>query len=229
MPLLHVENLSHQFGHGTRVRSVLLDVNLRVEAGQVVTVIGPSGSGKSTLLLDCGGMQEPSGGHVRLAGIDFYQQSASRRNHLRGASIGYLFQTLELIPYLSVWQNVRLVPGASSEATERWLQRLGLGEHLQNKPDRLSHGQRQRVALARALVQHPKLLIADEPTGNLDKANTRLVFQILREYADRGGAVLLATHDEAAFRFSDRIFAIVDQGLQEMDAPALSLPEVSSL
>ena len=129
--------------------------------------------------------------------------------------IGYLFQTLQLIPYLTLQENLRLPSGSSVGAADTWLDRVGLGDWAQHKPDALSHGQRQRGALARALVHQPELVIADEPTGNLDRKNGELVFRVLREFADSGGAVLVASHDDSIEAYADRCFDLQDGSLTE--------------
>lgn len=214
-PILETINLGHRFRAGSSGLEVFDAIDLAIHPRQWVTVKGPSGSGKSTLLLDCGGMQLPTSGKVYLDGVDFYAASTNYKNKMRGTKVGYLFQTLELIPYLTVLQNVQMVPGCDRKTAETLLDRLGLGQRLTHKPASLSHGQRQRVALGRAMVKKPSILIADEPTGNLDAGTSQAVYQLLKQYVDDGGALLLATHDQAADVFADRILEFRNNHLVE--------------
>jgi putative ABC transport system ATP-binding protein len=203
--VLQVENLNHLYaGSGPRVE-VLRGINLSIAATTMTAVKGDSGCGKTTLLLACGAMQKPTNGNVLINQQSVFQLPVSRRSQFRASQIGYLFQTLQLIPYLSVLDNVRLVRGVTTATAKQWLTKLGLNDRLRHRPHALSHGQRQRVALARALAHRPALVIADEPTGNLDPANTRLVFETLREFADAGGAVLIASHDPTIDEFADQV------------------------
>jgi len=184
----------------------------------MVAVQGESGSGKTTLLLACGAMQKPTSGKVLLNQRDVFDLTPAARSQFRASQIGYLFQTLQLVPYLNVLDNVRIVKGVTAGTAKQWLERLGLDDRLHHKPDALSHGQRQRVALARAIAHRPALVIADEPTGNLDGKNARLVFDSLREFADGGGAVLIAAHEPAIADFADRILHIKSGHLTESKA-----------
>ena len=193
--VLTVDKLCHTYRTATRKVEVFSDVGFEVCLNSMMVVTGESGSGKSTLLLACGAMQEPSSGNVTLEGIDMFSLSTRERSKVRSQRIGFMFQTLELVPYLSVLQNVMLAPGASAASAKKVLEEVGLDDRLHHKPESLSHGQRQRAALARAIVHRPALLIADEPTGNLDEKNTLMVFKTLRSFADQGGAVLVATHE----------------------------------
>ena len=185
---------------GSKV-AVLNQVSLSIEPGQFKVVHGASGSGKTTLLLAAGGLLRPDSGSVQVCGTDLYALSQEKRSRFRGAHIGFVFQQFHLIPYLNVLENV-LAPTlavADAEARARAVELvdlLGLSHRLKHPPADLSTGERQRVALARALLNQPKLVLADEPTGNLDAANAAIVIGHLREFTRRGGAVLLATHDD---------------------------------
>ncbi len=225
VPILETVRLGHHFLTRYACLEVLDSIDLRIYPGQWVTVKGPSGSGKSTLLLDSGGMQLPTSGQVFIDGIDVYAASMQVRNNLRGTKIGYLFQTLELIPYLTVLQNVQMVTNCDHEMAKTLLQRLGLADRMAHKPNCLSHGQRQRVALARAMVKIPSLLVADEPTGNLDLETSQLVYEILKQYVEEGGALLLATHDPLADGFSDRILEIKNSRLLQWGEATQSVPK----
>ena len=212
---LTITNLSHQYANAAGTRAVLDHVDLSVQPGQMIGVFGDSGAGKTTLLLNCGTMLKPTEGDVEIQGLPVYDVTAGERAQIRAHKIGYLFQTLQLIPYLTLQENLRLPSGSSVGAADTWLDRVGLGDWAQHKPDALSHGQRQRGALARALVHQPELVIADEPTGNLDRKNGELVFRVLREFADSGGAVLVASHDDSIEAYADRCFDLQDGSLTE--------------
>ena len=178
-------------------------VSLQVAAGEFVAIQGPSGCGKSTLLLAAGGLLRPDSGQVRIAGQDPYALSPEERSKFRAGHLGFVFQQFHLIPYLSVLDNV-LAPtlalpqrGARARAAEL-IERFGLQDRRDHVPEKLSIGERQRTALARALLNRPQLLLADEPTGNLDRDNANGVLNALAEFAREGGAVLLVTHDTNA-------------------------------
>ena len=205
--VLVVENMTHSFtGNGHRV-TPFEGLSFTLQKSKIVAVRGESGCGKTTFLLACGGMRAPSSGTVLLNGQDIYAMRPGKRVKFRAQNLGFLFQTLELIPYLTVLQNVLVTKGVTRESATRWLHRLGLENRLTHKPDSLSHGERQRVALARSIAHRPSLVICDEPTGNLDETNSNIVFGALREYADDGGAVLIASHDSTVESFSDdRLF-----------------------
>ena len=188
------------------------DVQLKVDAGEFLAVSGPSGCGKSTLLLITGGLLKPDSGAVTVAGKSLYDLSPSARAQFRAQTIGFVFQQFHLVPYLSVVDNImaaRLGVGGSdggasiSRATEL-IAKLGLSDRKRHRPGQLSTGERQRTALARALLNQPKLLLADEPTGNLDRENADAVLRQLREFTDQGGAVMLVTHDSHAVSYADR-------------------------
>ncbi|MGQ9731485.1 MAG: ABC transporter ATP-binding protein [Candidatus Zipacnadales bacterium] len=193
----------------------LRGVSAQIGAGEFVAVRGPSGCGKSTLLMTVAGMARPSAGRVLFEGIDLYALSWRRRAALRAQQVGFVFQMFHLIPYLTVWENVLtpLLAGAcASQADARAiLERVGLTDRLAHRPAELSTGERQRVALARALLHRPKLILADEPTGNLDPAHAAEVLSFLGEFNRAGGTVLLATHEEAAANYAGRTL-LLDRG-----------------
>lgn len=187
-------------------------VSARIGPGEFVAIRGPSGCGKSTLLMVAAGMARPTAGRVLLDGDDLYSLSPRRRAALRAEKVGFVFQMFHLIPYLTVWENVLspLLAGARATTDEARavLERVGLTERLDHRPHELSTGERQRVALARALLNKPKLILADEPIGNLDPENGRAVMGFLAEFNRAGGTVLLATHDEAAASFAGRTLTL---------------------
>jgi putative ABC transport system ATP-binding protein len=184
-------------------------VSLALRPGEFVAVQGPSGCGKTTLLLAAGTLRQPTNGTVRLFGQDPYDLAPEARARFRANTIGFVFQQFHLVPYLTVLENVQTPalaqpePGAADRAREL-VRELGLEARASHKPGALSTGERQRVALARALLNRPKLLLADEPTGNLDEVNAVRVLDHLAAFARAGGAVLLATHDSRAAARADR-------------------------
>ena len=187
-----------------------------VTEGEFVAVRGPSGSGKTTLLLTLGGMQRPSAGSVQLAGRDLYALSPAERARLRSSEIGFVFQMFHLVPYLDLLGNVLLAcPGKpSAEVRQRasgLMDELGLADRASHRPGELSAGERQRLAVARALLNRPKLILADEPTGNLDPENAAEVIRHLAEFHRAGGTVVLVTHGAAADAHADRTLRL-EQG-----------------
>ena len=209
--VLETVSLVQEFTAWGRRLEVLRGISLQLSRHQMVAITGRSGCGKSTLLLACGGMRQPTAGQVLIDGQDLFGLSVARRNRIRANSIGYLFQTLELIPYLSLLDNLRLVGRTSADQAQQMLAQLGLAERSRHKPMMLSQGERQRGALARALVHQPDLIIADEPTGNLDEESSALVFATLRTYCQNGGAVLVATHDRIGRESADLCYRL-EQG-----------------
>ena len=184
-----------------------------IGAGEFVAVRGPSGSGKTTLLLTLGGMQRPSAGLVQFSGRDLYGLSPADRAGLRSGEIGFVFQMFHLVPYLDLMGNVLLAsPGKPGPAVRKrageLLDKLGLTERVSHRPGELSAGERQRLAVARALLNRPKLILADEPTGNLDPENAAEVVRHLAEFHQAGGTVVLVTHGTAADTHADRILRL---------------------
>ena len=188
----------------------------KVADGEFVAVRGPSGSGKTTLLLTLGGMQRPSAGSVHLAGRDLYALSPAERARLRSSEIGFVFQMFHLVPYLDLLANVLLAcPGEPSaevrQRAGRLMDELGLADRASHRPGELSAGERQRLAVARALLNRPKLILADEPTGNLDPENAAEVIRHLAEFHRGGGTVVLVTHGAAVDAHADRTLRL-EQG-----------------
>lgn len=211
--MLDIRHLSKTYqGPAGPVRA-LAEVSLNVAPGEFVAVRGPSGSGKTTLLLAAGGMLRPDAGQVQVGGQDIYQLSTEARARFRAASIGFVFQQFHLVAYLNVLENV-LVPSlarSGSHLRERaldLLERLGLKNRMHHVPSKLSSGERQRTALARALLHRPALVLADEPTGNLDVDNGRIVLEHLADFTARGGALLLVTHEPRAAAFAHRVIEL---------------------
>jgi ABC-type lipoprotein export system ATPase subunit len=208
--MLEIQALSKTYpGPAGPVRA-LASLSLAVGNGEFVAVQGPSGCGKTTLLLAAGGLLRPDEGTVLVDGCDLYSLSPEARAGFRATHIGFVFQQFHLVPYLSVLDNVLCpslaasVPDARSRALEL-IEHFGLGHRLHHVPGELSTGERQRTALARALLARPGLVLADEPTGNLDADSGQVVLRHLQDFARSGGAVLLVTHDSRAAEHTDRI------------------------
>jgi putative ABC transport system ATP-binding protein len=198
------------------VLTALADTTLDIPRGDFICVVGPSGSGKSTLLLILGGMLSPSSGEVLLDGQSLYDMSPDQRASLRRKKIGFVFQTFNLVSYLTAVENVQvpmfLAGLGENEQNERataLLERMGLGDRLDHKPAELSVGEQQRVALARTLANDPDLVLADEPTGNLDPDTTEEVMAFLEEINREGRTVVMVTHDPEAARRARHVLRLV--------------------
>jgi len=209
--LLQIESLGKSYSGPQGAVNAVDEVSLALSTGEFVAVQGPSGCGKTTLLLAAGALLQPTRGRVLLGGQDPYSLSPGQRAQFRAVNIGFVFQQFHLVPYLDALDNI-LAPTLALEinghAHGRALElaeRFGLKDRLRHVPAALSTGERQRVALARALLNKPKLLLADEPTGNLDEQNGQLVLHYLAEFARDGGAVLLVTHEPRAGEHASRI------------------------
>ena len=207
--MLEIRNLSKRYAHADGPVDALVDVSLSVAAGEFVIVQGPSGCGKSTLLLAAGGLLAGDAGQVLIDGQDPYALAPDARAALRARRVGFVFQQFHLVPYLSVLDNVlspslALASDAPAERARMLIEHFGLGQRIAHKPSELSTGERQRTALARALLNEPGLILADEPTGNLDDDSGQAVLEYLAEFARQGGAVLLATHDHRAASYAQR-------------------------
>ena len=220
MAVVRARGLVKTFGEGRVARRVLDGADLDVEPGEVVAVLGRSGSGKSTLLHVLGGLDRAESGSIEIGGIDVTRASERELSGLRRRHVGFVFQFFHLLPELSGEANVLLagrVRGAAPEAPARGgelIDRLGLRQVATSLPHQLSGGEQQRFAIARALVNDPSLLLADEPTGNLDAEAGGAVLALLRRAADDGRAVVLVTHDEAATSAADRVLRLVDGRLE---------------
>jgi putative ABC transport system ATP-binding protein len=179
-----------------------------VQAGEWIAIMGPSGSGKTTLINILGGLDKPTSGRAIVDGVNLGNLGERELTRYRAEKIGFVFQGFYLVPYLSAVENVMLAQYFHSTADEKEaaeaLVRVGLGDRLEHLPSRLSGGEQQRVALARALINHPKLILADEPTGNLDEANEQVVLDLLRELHRSGHTILLVTHSPEIGRMADR-------------------------
>jgi ABC-type lipoprotein export system ATPase subunit len=212
--IVRAQGLVKTFGQGRAAQRVLDGVDLEVAGGELVAVVGRSGSGKSTLLHLLGGLDRSEAGLIEVAGERVDGRSERDLARLRARRIGFVFQFFHLVPELSGAENVALaarLPDAAPGAPQRGrdlLERLGVGDAAGRMPHELSGGEQQRVALARALVNDPALVLADEPTGNLDPAAAAIVLAVLREVAAEGRAVLLVTHEEAATDAATRVLQL---------------------
>jgi len=207
--MLEFKNISKWFDGPEGKVTALDGVSLSVRPGEFLAVRGPSGCGKTTLLLTAGGLLRPSAGQVNLDGHDPYAMNPEMRSRMRARMIGFVFQQFHLIPYLTVRQNI-LAPSLALPAKEagqraqELISHFGLDDRVSHVPSQLSTGEKQRTALARALLNKPKVIMADEPTGNLDGDNAQTVFGYLSQYVGDGGCVLLVTHDDRAAAHATR-------------------------
>lgn len=204
------KNLTKIFASGNKQVIALNEVTLNIKRGDFILIKGKSGCGKSTLLFTLGGMLIPSDGFVNVSGQDIYALSESQRTRYRAKNIGFVFQSYYLFPYLSVLENM-MMPGRvnktafSQSEVEQFAKELNIADRLQHKPAELSMGEKQRVALARAMITRPQLILADEPTGNLDPLNALEVLKHLHCFNKSGGTVVMVTHGNEADPFASGI------------------------
>ncbi|MGH7453020.1 MAG: ABC transporter ATP-binding protein [bacterium] len=219
--MIRIENLSKYYGAGSNAIAALYDVNLTIQTGEFITIYGRSGSGKSTLLNLVSGIDQPSSGRIFVDQAEVTAMDENQVTLFRRDRIGFVFQFFNLLPTLTVLENV-LLPGqlnshSAPKLRERGvslLSQLGIADRWKALPDELSGGQQQRVAIARALINDPHIILADEPTGNLDSETGLHILEILKNLSrEQGKTILLATHSQEAARFADRIFQIKDGAL----------------
>ena len=221
MEVLRTEDLTREYGFGDNKVVALNHVSFSVEEGDFVTILGPSGSGKSTLLHLLGGVDKPTSGKVYIGGQSIYEMKERELTAFRRREIGQIYQFYNLIPVLNVEENICLPMLLDHRQAERkdldeLLELLGLTERVNHLPSELSGGQQQRVAIGRALISKPKLILADEPTGNLDQKNSREIIKLFRELNEKyGQTILLITHDEKIAEHAERILVIEDGRIVE--------------
>ncbi|MDP2828340.1 MAG: ABC transporter ATP-binding protein [Sulfuricellaceae bacterium] len=219
--IVQASRLSRQVPVGDGLLTILHQLDLAIASGESVAIIGASGSGKSTLLGLLAGLDRPTGGEVKINGENLFALDEDGRAALRGRLIGFVFQSFQLLPALTALENVMLPLELAGSASARELaltvlQRVGLGERLQHYPKHLSGGEQQRVAIARAFVTHPRLLFADEPTGNLDSATGARIIDLLFELnREQGATLVLVTHDAELAARCDRRLRLLDGRLEE--------------
>lgn len=216
-PIIELDGIRKTYRTGSLEFEALRGIDTSIAEGEYVAVVGPSGSGKSTLMNILGCLDNPTEGHYRLAGEDVSAMSEAQLAEVRNRRIGFVFQQFNLLPSLSAWRNVELpliyagVLGAERrERAVRALTRVGLGDRVDNRPGELSGGQQQRVAVARALVTEPAMILADEPTGNLDSRSTADVLGLLDELHGAGRTIVLITHEHDVAARAERNLVIAD-------------------
>jgi lipoprotein-releasing system ATP-binding protein len=228
VPVLEARNVHKSFRQGPVTLEVLQGVAISVAVGERIAIVGASGSGKTTLLQILGGLDRPTTGHVLVDGKDIHEQSEQERGALRNRALGFVYQFHHLLPEFSALENVAMpllvrrmkVVDARAKARSL-LERVGLGERLGHRPDQLSGGERQRAAVARALVTEPKIVLADEPTGNLDGTNAESVFALMLELnQELGTSLIVVTHDMRLASRMKRMYAIERGVLTERPMPA---------
>jgi putative ABC transport system ATP-binding protein len=208
-----LKDVSKEYHARNSVIHALASINLTVKKGELVALRGASGCGKSTVLLIAGGLLEPNSGKAQICGASVYGMSTSQRAAFRAQKIGFVFQQFHLIPYLNVIDNIR-APGLAARKdtcrvrAQELADRFGLHARLKHLPSELSTGERQRTALARAMFNNPEVILADEPTGNLDVNNSQIILTCLKEFSNSGGSVLLVTHDDKASAYANNVLFI---------------------
>jgi putative ABC transport system ATP-binding protein len=217
MSLIELKKICKYYQSDGEQVAALKDLNLNVEVGEFIAVMGPSGSGKSTLLNILGGLSRPSAGKFLVDGIDIYQLKGEKLADYRREYIGFVFQSFQLIPYLTILENVMLplaiIPsrnGNQKEMGARVLQKVGLVEKARRLPNQLSGGEQERVAIARALVNNPPIILADEPTGNLDSVTGREIMGLLQGLNSGGQTIIMVTHNPENTRYAHRIIQLKD-------------------
>jgi ABC-type lipoprotein export system ATPase subunit len=215
-----LENVEKTYHTRGGIVKALRDINLHIEKGRFIAICGPSGSGKTTLLMAMAAMLRPTKGTVRIEQNDLYKMGIRGRARFRAENIGFIFQMFHLIPYLNVIENVILAGGVIGKSRNAanardLLKQLGLESRVFHKPAQLSAGEKQRVAIARALFNRPKIMLADEPTGNLDDENAASVIGHLSEFHRSGGTVILATHQLQARKFASQVIYLRDGTIEK--------------
>lgn len=222
-PIISLTNISRKFQIGNETVNAIKSVSLQINKNEYVALMGPSGSGKSTLMNILGCLDTPSGGSYVLNGTDVSKLEDNELAEIRNKEIGFVFQTFNLLPKSTALENVTLpLIYAGKNKSERLqramevLDQVGLANRVRHKPNELSGGQRQRVAVARALVNHPAIILADEPTGNLDSKTSMEIMGLFQQIHKKGNTIILVTHEEDIARYAQRIIRLKD-GLVESD------------
>lgn len=213
--MIRLKEISKTYPHKSAEVSALSGIDLEIKNSEFVLIKGASGSGKSTLLFILGGMLFPSSGIVDINNLNLYRISAKERAKYRASDVGFVFQAYHLLPYLNVLDNILLINKIndikiSKEKIINTLEEFGMGHRIYHKPAELSAGEKQRVALVRALIKSPTILLADEPTGNLDEANAKEVLNYLKKYQNNGGTVVMVTHGNIADSYATKTVYLKD-------------------
>ncbi|MFL5825093.1 MAG: ABC transporter ATP-binding protein [Thermoleophilaceae bacterium] len=239
-PLVSAQEIHRRFGEGESAVDALRGVSLDIAPGGLTAVMGPSGSGKSTLMHILAGLDQPTSGRVFIDGAEITAMDDNELTRLRRTHIGFIFQFFNLLPMLTAEENVTIPLEIAGEKPDRgWIEQIigkvGLGDRRRHRPSELSGGQQQRVAIARALVSRPKVIFADEPTGNLDSATSRDILDLLRESVDSlGQTTVMVTHDPTAAAIADRILFLADgqivrdQGRSEASTIVAAMAELGA-
>lgn len=222
MSLIELKDISkHYESAGERV-AALRGLNLTVDSGEFIAVMGPSGSGKSTLLNMLGGLSHPSEGELWVDGIDIYKLKSEKLADYRSEYVGFVFQSFQLIPYLTILENVMLPlaiihsqNGHQKKQATHLLEKVGLANKTRRLPNQLSGGEQERVAIARALVNDPPIILADEPTGNLDSATGKEIMELLKELNFEGQTIIMVTHNPENVSFAHRVIRLKDGQVQD--------------
>ena len=229
MSLIEIKNLSKTYESGEECVFALSDVNLEIERGEFISVMGPSGSGKSTLLTMLGGLNHPTQGEVVVDEIAIYKLPLERLADFRREYLGFIFQSFQLIPYLTVIENVMLPLSITNRSNreqlkmaEEILDRIGLRGKERRLPDQLSGGEQERVAIARALVNSPPILMADEPTGNLDSKTGKEIMGLFKTLNEEGQTIVMVTHNPENIEFSPRSILLRDGRVEGNGSKTLS-------
>ncbi len=215
--LIEIRDIGKDYQSGETTVQAIKQMDFTIDDGEFVSIMGQSGSGKSTLLSILGGLNHPTRGRILLDSLDIYKLSSEQRADLRSEYIGVIFQSFQLIPYLTVLENVKLpmaITGKKAKAKDKMardvLDRVGLGNKAYRLPDQLSGGEQERVAIARAIVNKPPILLADEPTGNLDSKTAGEIMELLIELNREGQTIIMVTHNPEACKYASRIIQVKD-------------------
>lgn len=208
--MLEINNITKKYTKGTDTFTALENVSFRVDKGDFIAVVGASGSGKSTLLHTIGGLIHPDSGQVLFNGNDIYKLNNKATNHYRKRNVAFVFQQFHLMPYLTVFENIRLADGETINKQDivDYLEKCGILTLRNKYPSELSVGEKQRTAFVRAIISKPDILLADEPTGNLDPENSAILMSLIKDYHNEGGTIILVSHDADKAKIADRIITL---------------------
>jgi len=223
MSYIVADKVAKEFGNGDGKVTAVRSIDLSIEQGEFISIMGESGAGKSTLLSMLGGLLGPTRGHINIGGIDIYSLKRDKLADFRREFMGFIFQSFQLVPYLNVLENVQLPLAVThhSEAAKKSLalsalDRVGLKDKAHRLPNQISGGEQERVAIARAVVNEPPILFADEPTGNLDSRNSAEVMNLLKKLNSEGQTIVMVTHSRLNAEYADRIVEVADGGIKDM-------------